>query len=70
MPLRRAHYLVLAMVLATVVAFWPTYFAVLRTARTELYLHGVTATAWMLLLALQSWTIHHQRRGATGFSGS
>lgn len=64
MPLRRAHYLVLAMVLATVVAFWPTYFAVLRTARTELHLHGVTATAWMLLLALQSWTIHHQRRGA------
>ncbi|MBJ7440621.1 MAG: hypothetical protein JHD35_16560 [Sphingopyxis sp.] len=54
MPLRRAHYLVLAMVLATVVAFWPTYFAVLRTARTELHLHGVTATAWMLLLALQS----------------
>ncbi|BBF72473.1 hypothetical protein EWH08_17710 [Sphingobium indicum] len=64
MPLRRAHYLVLAMVLATVVAFWPTYFAVLRTARTELHFHGVTATAWMLLLALQSWTIHHQRRGA------
>jgi hypothetical protein len=64
MPLRHAHYVIMAMVLATVVAFWPGYFSVLQTARPELHFHGITATAWMLLLAFQSWNIHHQQRSA------
>ncbi|MFA6230242.1 MAG: hypothetical protein WC617_08705 [Rhodanobacter sp.] len=65
MPLRRAHYFIAAMPLATVVAFfWPGYFSVLRSARAELHFHASTATAWMLLLAIQSWTIHSRRRNA------
>ena len=58
MPLRRAHYFIAAMLLVTVVAFWPGYFPVLRSERVELHFHAGIAMAWMLLLAIQSWTMH------------
>jgi hypothetical protein len=64
MPLRHAHFFIVAMLLATVVAFWPGYFSILESARPELHFHGITATAWMVMLAVQSWTIHDGRRGA------
>ncbi|GGA35763.1 hypothetical protein GCM10011395_02680 [Sphingomonas psychrolutea] len=44
----------------TAVGFWPSYFAVLGSAPWGFHLHGITATAWIVLLGVQSWSIHHR----------
>jgi len=62
MPYRHAHWLILALIALTVPAFWPTYLSSLSSSRVELHVHGMTASGWMALLALQSWTIHHGHR--------
>lgn len=61
MPFRHAHYYILALIGLTVIAFWPGYFSVLSTAPWGFHFHGLTATLWMVLLALQSWTIHDRQ---------
>lgn len=55
---------------ATVVAFWPGYFSVLGEVPWQFHLHGVTATAWMLLLVFQSWGIAGRRNCCTGRQAS
>ncbi|GAA4018364.1 hypothetical protein GCM10022280_17320 [Sphingomonas swuensis] len=62
MPYRHAHWYILSLFPLAAVAFWPTYLGQFGTAPWELHAHGLTATAWLLLLALQSWTIHHGQR--------
>jgi uncharacterized membrane protein YozB (DUF420 family) len=62
MPYRHAWLFVLALIAATVLAFWPGYFSVLRNAPIAFHLHGLTASLWMALLVAQSWTVHHGRR--------
>lgn len=42
----------------TVAAFWPQYFGVLSTADWRFHVHGVTASAWMVLVAVQARLIH------------
>ena len=64
MPYRHAHWFLLALFPLAALAFWPGYLASLTTASMEFHAHGVTATAWLLLLVAQSWTIHHGQRGA------
>jgi hypothetical protein len=61
-PFRLAAYFIIAMIGATVVAFWPAYFSSLTTAPWGFHLHGITASLWMLLLAFQSWSIHGGQR--------
>ena len=61
MPYRSAPYWLVALLALTVIGFWPGYFAVLGTAPWGFHLHGVTATAWIVLLAVQSWSIHQRR---------
>lgn len=61
MPFRHAHLYVLALIALTVVAFWPTYFSILSSSPWGFHFHGITATMWLFLLALQSWTIHDRR---------
>ncbi|MFC5798106.1 hypothetical protein [Sphingopyxis terrae] len=46
----------------TLLAFWPGYFSRLGTAKIAWHIHAVTATAWMLLLAAQSWSIDRGER--------
>jgi hypothetical protein len=58
MPFRHAHYYVVGLIALTVVAFWPGYFSVLSTAPWAFHFHGITATLWLGLLAVQSRTIH------------
>jgi len=53
----------------TVIAFWPSYFGVLGAATSSDHLHGLTGTAWLLLVAAQSWTIHHGHRQAHRAAG-
>lgn len=62
MPFRYGAWWVLGLVGLTVWAFWPGYFSVLTETPWEFHFHGVTATGWMLLLALQSWSIQAGRR--------
>jgi hypothetical protein len=64
MPHRHAHWYVLALFPLAAFAFWPSYLSQFMTASAEFHAHGITATLWLMLLAAQSWTIHHDRRQA------
>lgn len=61
MPYSRAHWVILIFLCLTFFAFRPGYFSVLGEVPWQLHLHGLTATAWMLLLAFQSWAIASRR---------
>ena len=61
MPYRYAHVYLLLLFPLTLLAFWPSYFAVLPAASWPIHFHGVIASLWIALLAWQSWTIHHGR---------
>ncbi|MEM9689902.1 MAG: hypothetical protein AAF917_10520 [Pseudomonadota bacterium] len=58
LPFPHAHWLVLLFLLMTFAAFMPGYFLVLSTAPWVHHLHGITATAWIVLVATQNWTAH------------
>lgn len=62
MPYRHAWFWCLATLAVTAVAFWPGYFSQLGTAKVSSHVHTVTATAWILLIAAQSWAIDAGRR--------
>jgi hypothetical protein len=61
MPYRHAWLFVATLIAATAFAFWHSYFAILARAPLGFHIHGVTASLWMLLLLVQSWTAHHAR---------
>ncbi|WP_219755409.1 hypothetical protein [Sphingomonas folli] len=61
MPYRRAHWAVLLLLPLILLAFWPGYFGALRAAPLALHAHGLSATAWLVLLAVQLWAIHDRR---------
>ncbi len=58
MPYRHAHYWLLALFPLIVIAFWPGYFGQLGSARLAQHAHGISATAWLALLTVQSWSAH------------
>ncbi len=62
MPYRHAHWLLLALFPLAALAFWPNYLSQVGSAPFEFHAHGVTASLWLMLLAAQSWTIHHGQR--------
>lgn len=62
MPYRHAWGWCLAIIAMTILAFWPGYFSQLGSAKIAWHIHAITATAWMLLLAAQSWSIDRGRR--------
>lgn len=61
MPYPRAHWLLLVLIPAIGVAFWPGYFSRLGASPLAHHVHGVTGSLWILLLVLQSWAIHNRR---------
>jgi hypothetical protein len=61
MPYRRAWMWIAALVPLIAIAFWPNYFSGFRAAPFALHAHGMTATAWILLTGLQSWSIANRR---------
>lgn len=61
MPYSKAHWFMLALLPLTLLAFWPSYFGILREAPPAHHLHGVTGTLWILLIAAQSFAIHSRR---------
>lgn len=62
MPYRHAHWWILGLFPLAGFAFWPNYLSVLSTSPPSYHLHGVTASLWLILLVIQSWSIHHDRR--------
>ncbi|MEA3264311.1 MAG: hypothetical protein U9R07_12605 [Pseudomonadota bacterium] len=57
MPMRRAHFWVLGMLVVTVIAFWPGYFSKLGGAKYHIHVHAIGAMLWTVLVAGQSWSI-------------
>lgn len=62
MPYRHAHWFVLSLFPLSALAFWPSYLSQFTTAPMQFHVHGLTATLWLVLLAAQSWTVHHGQR--------
>jgi hypothetical protein len=61
MPYRQGYRWLLGLFPLIAVAFWPGYWGQLGTAPFALHAHGLTATAWLILLTFQSWSIHARR---------
>jgi len=61
MPYRHAHYWLLLLFPLTGLAFWPNYFSNPGGAPLAFHVHGAIASLWIVLLALQSWSIHQRR---------
>ncbi|MBY9063235.1 hypothetical protein K7957_09855 [Sphingomonas yunnanensis] len=61
MPYRHGYRAVLLLLPLILLAFWPGYFGALRAAPLALHAHGLSATAWLVLLAVQLWSIHDRR---------
>lgn len=59
MPYRKAYVFLLALLVLTFVAFWPSYLSTLPEAKLAHHFHAGSAVLWTLLAAFQSWTIHH-----------
>lgn len=57
MPYRNAHRWLLGLFPLIAIAFWPGYWGQLSAAPFALHAHGITATTWLILLTVQSWTI-------------
>ena len=64
MPYRHAHWYLLALFPLAGVAFWQSYLSQFSSASMEFHAHGITASLWLVLLIMQSWTIHHDKRPA------
>ncbi len=62
MPYPRAWAWVALLLVLTIPAFWPNYLGQLNVVEWQIHVHGATAGLWVLLVILQSWTIHHGRR--------
>ena len=62
MPYRHAHWFVLALFPLAAFAFWPNYLSKFTSSPMQFHAHGITASLWLILLAAQSWTIHHRQR--------
>jgi hypothetical protein len=61
MPYPRAWLVLLALLAATAIAFWPSYLSKLPQSSFEFHAHGFTALLWMLLVTFQSWSVHSGR---------
>ncbi len=61
MPYPRAHYYVLLVMAVTVAGFWPSYFAPFLNVPWQFHAHGVAASIWVMMVAAQSWTVHHKQ---------
>jgi hypothetical protein len=61
MPYRHAHYYVLVVMAVIAAGFWPSYFSVWGSVPWQFHAHGVAASAWVTMVAGQSWTAHHRQ---------
>lgn len=69
MPYRHAHWALLLLAPIIALAFWPGYFGDLPRASLAFHAHGLTATFWLALVGLQSWSAHAPGRAAHRLTG-
>ena len=62
MPLSRAHYYLIALLVFTLWAFWPSYLSDLPAGKPAWHVHAAGSLLWVGLAILQSWSIHSGRR--------
>jgi hypothetical protein len=55
MSYRHAHWYLLAALVAIIAGFWPSFFLPMSGGSTWHTVHGVSATAWVVALIVQSW---------------
>lgn len=70
MPFRHAHWALLLLAPVIALAFWPQYFGKLPDAPFAFHAHAVTASAWLILVAWQAWTIQQGKRALHRASGA
>ena len=58
MPYRHAPYYVLAVIAVIILGFWPSYFAKGTEVPWQFHAHGVAASLWVLMVLVQSITVH------------
>jgi len=74
MPLRTAHYWLLGLLGCTLFAFWPTYLVDLPDGKPAWHVHAAGALLWVVLVIVQSWSIHgghrdqHRKLGLASFA--
>jgi hypothetical protein len=61
MPYRNAPYYVLFCIAVIVAGFWPSYFAAGESVPWQFHAHGVAASIWVLMVLVQSWTVHKEQ---------
>ena len=69
MPYKHAYLWMLLLFPAVGLAFWPGYFARLPDASWIVHAHGITATLWIALTAVQAWSISREHRRIHRWSG-
>lgn len=69
MPYRRLHFWLLGLFPLVFLAFLPGYFLTFRTSSWAFHIHGGTASAWIALLAFQSWSIQRRRNDLHRIAG-
>ncbi len=62
MPYRHAHWWVAMVAVVTVAGFWDSYFMKFGEANAAFHAHAFSASAWIVLVGVQSWAIHHGHR--------
>lgn len=74
MPYKHAHYFVGFVLLVTLAGFWASYFTQINGVPLAFHVHAFTATSWLLLVILQSMSIHkghaalHKLTGKASFA--
>ena len=61
MPYARAPYFVLICIAVIVAGFWASYFSVWTHVPWQFHAHGVAASIWVLMVLVQSWTVHKEQ---------
>lgn len=69
MPYRQAHWFVLLALVLTLLAFWPSYFSEFTGAPWAFHAHGLVTTCWIILVAVQSYSIHSGAVGIHRYAG-
>jgi hypothetical protein len=60
-PYKHAPYYILVVIAVTIAGFWPSYFAPFMTVPWQFHAHGVAASLWVLMVLVQSWTVHKEQ---------
>ena len=58
MPYAKAPFYMLTVIAVIVAGFWPSYFSVWGEVPWQFHAHGVAASIWVLMVLMQSWTVH------------